>query len=132
MKTHEKIKFMRQSKHLTQGEVAEKLGMSLKGYSNIECGKTDLKESRIEQIAEALNVNKDELLQFGNKNTYHQTVKMVKDDAIGQQNIINSIDCKTQVEKLELIIEQKDKQIFLLEKQVEDLRLMLDYFRKQV
>lgn len=130
MKTCEKIKFMRQSKHLKQSEVAEKLGMSLKGYSNIECGKTDLKESRIEKIAQALNVTEEELARFGEKNTYHQTVKMVKDDGIGQQNIINNTDCKTQIEKLELIIKQKDKEISLLEKQNEDLRAMLDFLKK--
>jgi len=62
---------MRQSKHLTQAQVAEKIDMSLKGYSNIECGKTDLKESRIEKNAQALNVSKDELEHFGEKNTYH-------------------------------------------------------------
>jgi len=71
MKTCEKIRFMRQSKHLTQAQVAEKIDMSLKGYSNIECGKTDLKESRIEKNAQALNVSKDELEHFGEKNTYH-------------------------------------------------------------
>lgn len=132
MKTCEKIKFMRQSKHLKQSEVAEKLGMSLKGYSNIECGKTDLKESRIKKIAQALNVTEEELSRFGEKNTYHQTVKMVKDDGVAQvaQNIINNPDCQNKIEKLELIIEQKDKEISLLEKQNEDLRAMLDFLRK--
>jgi len=129
MKTCEKIRFMRQLKHLKQSEVAEKLDMSIKGYSNIECGKTDLKESRIEQIAQALNVTKDELEHFGEKNTYHQTVKTIKSDH-NQNNFINAPECKTQIEKLELIIEQKDKEISLMKQQNEDLRSMLDFLRK--
>jgi len=130
MKTCEKIKFMRQLKHLNQEEVAERLDMSVKGYSNIERGKTNLTEERIEQIAKALEISKEELSYFGEKNVYYQTVKMVKDDGIGQKNIINNSECKTQIEKLELIIKQKDKEISLLEKQVEDLRAMLDFLRK--
>ncbi len=130
MKTCEKIKFMRQLKHLTQSEVAEKLGMSVKGYSDIECGKTDLQMSRVEEIAEVLNIDLLELLNFGEKNVYYQTVKMVKDDGIGQKNIINNSDCQNKIEKLELIIAQKDKEINLLEKQNEDLRAMLDFLKK--
>jgi len=122
---------MRQLKHLTQSEVAEKLGMSVKGYSDIECGKTDLQISRVEEIAEVLNLDLLELLNFGEKNVYYQTVKIVKDDGIGQKNIINNTECKTQIEKLELIIKQKDKEISLLERQVEDLRAMLDFLRKE-
>jgi len=129
MKTCEKIKFMRQLKHLKQEEIAEKLGMSVKGYSNIESGKTDLQMSRIEEIAEALNVDSLELLNFGEKNVYYQTVKTIKSD-YNQNNFISDPECKTQIEKLEFIIEQKDKEIALLEKQVEDLRAMLDFLKK--
>ena len=126
MKTCEKIEFMRQLKHLNQEEVAERLDMSVKGYSNIERGKTNLTEERIEQIAKALEISKEELSYFGEKTVYYQTVKTVKND----NAIINNSECKTQIEKLELIIKQKDKEISLLEKQVEDLRAMLDFLRK--
>ena len=130
MKTCEKIKFMRQLKHLKQEEIAEKLGMSVKGYSNIESGKTDLQMSRIEEIAEALNVDSLELLNFGEKNVYYQTAKIVKDDGVAQKNIINNAECKTQIEKLQFIIEQKDKEIALMKQQNEDLRAMLDFLKK--
>jgi len=66
------------------------------------------------------------LSYFGEKTVYYQTVKTVKND----NAIINNSECKTQIEKLELIIKQKDKEISLLEKQVEDLRAMLDFLRK--
>jgi transcriptional regulator with XRE-family HTH domain len=126
MKTHEKIKFMRQLKHLNQEEVAERLDMSVKGYSNIERGKTNLTEESIEQIAEALEVSKEELSYFGEKTVYYQTVKTVKND----NTFINNPECKTQIEKLELIIEQKDKELALMKQQNEDLRAMLDFLRK--
>lgn len=53
MRMCDKIKFMRQAKSLSQEEMAEKLGLSLNGYANIERGETDVASSRIQQIAEA-------------------------------------------------------------------------------
>lgn len=130
MKAFEKIKFMRQLQGLTQEEMAEKLGISLKGYSDIERGKTNLQVSRVEEIAKILEVDLLDLLSFGEKNVYYQTAKIIKDDGAIQKNVINNSDCQHQIEKLELIIKQKDKEISLLEKQNEDLRAMLDFLKK--
>lgn len=68
MRVCEKIKFMRQVKELSQEEMAEKLGLSLNGYANIERGHADAPLSRIQQIADVFEMDLMELLSFGEKN----------------------------------------------------------------
>ncbi len=57
MSVNEKIKLVRQAKGLTQESVAEKLGMSVTTYGDIERGDKDLKISRLQDIADALDIN---------------------------------------------------------------------------
>lgn len=121
MRICEKIKFMRQLKGWSQEAMAEKLGMSLNGYSNIERGETDLQISRIEEISKTLQVDLLELMSFGEKNIFYQTGT----NNIGQYNFINDVQYKHQLEKAQLIIEQKEKEISLLNQQICDLREMI-------
>ena len=68
MKVHEKFRIMRQRKGWSQEEMAEKLYMSVNGYANIERGETDVKISRLEQIARVFEMDLLELFNFGEKN----------------------------------------------------------------
>lgn len=68
MKVCDKIKFMRQAKELSQEQMAEKLGLSLNGYANIERGETNPPLQRIEQIAKVFEIDLMELLSFGERN----------------------------------------------------------------
>lgn len=61
MEVHEAIRTMREINQLTQEQVAERLGMSINGYSKIERGKTKLSIDKLEQLAELFNVNVSEL-----------------------------------------------------------------------
>lgn len=55
-KTNEKIKQLRESKKLTQSQMAEKLHISTNTYGRLERGETELTERRLEQIAEILEI----------------------------------------------------------------------------
>jgi transcriptional regulator with XRE-family HTH domain len=112
---------MRQLKGWSQEDMAEKLGLSVNGYSNIERGETDLQISRIEEISKTLQVDLLELMSFGEKNIFYQTGT----NNIGQYNFINDVQCKHQLDKAQLIIEQKEKEISLLNQQICDLREMI-------
>jgi transcriptional regulator with XRE-family HTH domain len=59
---------MRQVRELSQEQMAEKLGLSLNGYSNIERGHVDMPLSRIQQIADVFDIDLMELFSFGEKN----------------------------------------------------------------
>ncbi len=68
MKVCDKIKFMRHVKGFSQEQMAEKLGLSLNGYANIERGETNPPLQRIEQIADVFEIDFMELMSFGEKN----------------------------------------------------------------
>jgi len=52
-----KLRLLRLKKGFSQESIAFELGISQKSYSNIENGKTELKNDRIIKLAEILEVN---------------------------------------------------------------------------
>lgn len=119
MTTQTNLRQLRAQKHLTQEQMAEKIGMSKNGYGKIERGETQLKIEKLEQIANIFDVNIQELLQ-----TDKDVNVLLGDNYSNFQN--NYYNQNQEIEKLQLIIEyqqellaQKDKQIELLEKLLE-------------
>ena len=118
MKIYEKIRFLRSSKSLSREEMAEKLGLSINGYANIERGETDVQMSRIQQIADVLDVDLMELLSFGERNVVCFT---------GNENhFLNvshdsdaSVELKNELEKAQLVIKAKDAEIAYLKEIIE-------------
>jgi len=58
-----RIKELRQSKHLSQQELAEQIGIDQRNLSNIECGNTFPSKS-LTRLAAALNIDLQELFDF--------------------------------------------------------------------
>ncbi|OFY87053.1 MAG: hypothetical protein A3F72_17775 [Bacteroidetes bacterium RIFCSPLOWO2_12_FULL_35_15] len=58
------IKKFRELKNITRETMASELSMSLSGYSKIERGEIDLTLSRIQQIAQILDVDMSQILNF--------------------------------------------------------------------
>ncbi|WP_447640692.1 MULTISPECIES: helix-turn-helix domain-containing protein [Chitinophagaceae] len=58
------IRTVRELKNLTQEYVAEKLHMSVANYSNIESGKTNITLVRLEEIANVLGVDYQNILSL--------------------------------------------------------------------
>ncbi len=63
----EKIRKIREFKGLKQGNIAEKMGMTVNGYGKIERGETTISIERLEQISNALGITVLELLHFDEK-----------------------------------------------------------------
>lgn len=63
-KVGENIKKFRELKGLTREHMAGELGMSLSGYSKIERDEVDLTLSKVERIAQVLEVNIGQILDF--------------------------------------------------------------------
>jgi cell division protein FtsB len=70
-----------------------------------------------------------ELLSFGEKNFYYLSGTN-NGGIMGQYNLANDIQCKFQLEKAHLVIEQKDKEIEHLKQQNTDLREMISLLKK--
>jgi transcriptional regulator with XRE-family HTH domain len=68
MDTGNKIKHFRLLKGFSQEKMAELLGIAPKSYGNIERNITDVNLSRLQQIADTLEVSLPRLLDFDEKN----------------------------------------------------------------
>jgi transcriptional regulator with XRE-family HTH domain len=137
MELADRIRFMREFKGWTQEETAAKLHMVVNGYAKIEHGKTDIPFSRLQQVAKLFGIEVTDLIGLNEKNLfsviagqdahannpYHSTVNVYSCEAAKFQH---------ENEKLQLIIEQKDKELSqknrevdLLQQQINDLRAMI-------
>ncbi|WP_428660147.1 helix-turn-helix domain-containing protein [Runella sp.] len=67
MKIGEKIRAIRTLKGLSQENMADLLNMKVLAYGGIERSKTDIKFSRLTQIATALQVTVGDILQFSSE-----------------------------------------------------------------
>jgi len=122
LRIYEKIKFMRTEKSISREEMAEKLGLSVNGYANIERGETDVQMSRIQQIADVLDVDLMELLSFGERNvvcfTGNENHFLTNFNNISHDST-ESIDLKNDLEKAHLIIEAKNAEVAYLKEIIE-------------
>jgi len=130
MLEHEKIRFVRQAKGLTQEEVAEKLDMSVNGYGDIERGETDVNLSRLKQIAQLFEMSLSQLFWLDEKNVFN--VLGSNNTGIGQhQNYIISsypadyFQFKIDFEKQTVLVLQKDSEIKLLHERIGDLNRII-------
>ena len=127
MRICDKIKFMRQAKELSQEQMAEKLGLSLNGYANIERGETDVASSRIQQIAEVLDSDFMELVSFGERNV----VFLTGSENHNVSNVLHISNTSNDLEKAQLIIEIKEKEIAMQQNEIEQLKKIIMLLEQQ-
>ena len=113
MEIAERIKFMRIFKGWSQDEMAAKLHMAVSGYAKIERGETDIPFSRLKQIANTFEIELPPLIGLNEKNVFNITGNH---DTHNNSSIINVYPCEAaklqhENEKLQILIEQKDKEI---------------------
>ena len=133
MSVHENIRVKRRAKGLTQEEVAEKLAMSVNGYGDIERGLSDIKLSRLEQIAELLDVELADLFADGSNNTLNM-IGTHSNGTLHNQCVINSLSpeyCELtfELEKQKLICSNKDREIEMKNQQINYLKDIIQIFK---
>jgi transcriptional regulator with XRE-family HTH domain len=123
IKINEKIKFIRSLKSLTQEQVAYKLGITTHAYAKIERGETDVNFSRLQQIAEVMEIDLPQLLSFDEKNIFNLYESKYHSQQIVQVNSsMEQAENKHELEKANLIIEQLKKEVEYLTKEVSYLK----------
>jgi transcriptional regulator with XRE-family HTH domain len=132
MEVHEKIRFLRESKNWSQEEMAEKLNMSLSGYSKIEHGDTKVSIPKLKKIAGIFETDLIELMLLGENPIYLSGI-----DAHNNNHgcyIIGSTELAFENQKLQLIIdhlkailEQKNIEIAHQKEIIELLKNDRDY-----
>jgi transcriptional regulator with XRE-family HTH domain len=130
MSVHEKIKLVRQSKGLTQEEVAEKLNMSVSGYGDIERGDSDLKLSKLEKIADLFGLSINDLFNLNDKSVLNLAYKQNQSNWHISSNSLDYLQVKTELEKQLLIIELKDKELTMKDREITYLKKMLEMTEK--
>ena len=105
---------MRDLRGVSQENMADMLGMSVLAYGEIERGKTDIKLSRLEQIAEKLGTSAAKILNFDEavSNFFDQcsTPQVVTGTNNGGQtaNNYDNKELQHQLDKAKLLSEKKD------------------------
>jgi len=139
MEVHEKIKFLRVFKGWSQEEMAERLGMVLHGYAKIERGEVDINLTRLKKIAATLGFEPAQLMGLNEKavlnllnteNSFHHKNHHDICNMSPNCHVEYSEYDKHQVEKLSLLLEQKEKEITLLNQQTNDLREMVSLLKQ--
>ncbi len=132
MKIHEKISSLRRLKKISQQKMAEKLDLTVNGYADIEHGKTDVQMSRLEEIANALEVDIYELFNFGEKNIFFLTVENspFSNHFIGQNVNCSSKEMDFEIQKLQLTLEHKNNIIEQQSKEISYLKEIIELIRK--
>lgn len=110
MEIGHKIKKVRELRNFTQEYMATQLSLSQEGYSKIEADKTKVSLERIEQIAQILQIDLFDLLNFDDKyvfNNFSNPQQRIK-------NIFGGQSSETEKELYERIIEQQKAEIEFL------------------
>ncbi len=110
-----KIKQIRELKNVSQEFVANQLGLSIRAYSKIETGETQLTINRLNEISKALGVDPIEILGFDDKQVFNNC----KDGNFGSGDgyIFNAFP--------EKLIQQYEKTIAVLEDEIKLLKSLL-------
>jgi transcriptional regulator with XRE-family HTH domain len=118
MSVNEKIRLIRESKGLTQEDVAKKLDISVNSYGDIERGNTNLKLNRLEQIAKILEISLPELIDTSDKGILNINFKNKQRDVY--------FGSSSELEKQQLIIELKDKELAMQAREIAYLKELLE------
>jgi len=129
-KPYERIKVFRTFKGWTQEKMAEKLGMSVIGYGNIERGDTNVTLSKLEEIAKVLGIELHELF-----NSQGKVIINLGENSINvgdnYQNTQAQKELEHELEKSRLIVEQQRKELSLVYQEVEHLKEIISLLKQQ-
>lgn len=116
----QRLQLLRLERNLTQEQMSEKLNLSTSAYCKIEYGETDLTLTRLNKIADILNMSAIELFTRIEGDTYNNYPKdygrvwITRDSSI--VNVDNSDDLRELVKSNSRLIDVLLKRIEELEK----------------
>jgi transcriptional regulator with XRE-family HTH domain len=126
MKVHEKIRTLREAKNWSQDEMAKRLNMSVNGYAKIERGETQAYIAKLEKIAKVFDMDLIELIP---QNGHH--IYINNQDSSSCNIMGSSTELAFEVKQLQLIINHKDKEIEMKDRENENLREIITLLKKE-
>jgi transcriptional regulator with XRE-family HTH domain len=131
----ERLKFMRLFKGLSQEEIAGRLGLSVNGYSKIERGDSDVTWSRLKGIAEAMEVQLEQLLGLTENNifTFIENRNNPKGHSQNHSHVyLTETKCAHELEKYQLLLENKELENKILQERIEKLELINELLKSKI
>lgn len=130
MKINEIIKNLRLKKNWSQREIAEKLNLSVNGYSKIERGETQINTERLEELADIFEVRIEELLP--RKEEALPKVYFIQGDHNQGNNFYNAPqEIKAEIETLKLIIKHKDELLEQQKREINQLQKLIELLQNK-
>ena len=95
------IKNIRELRNYTQAYVAEQLGISVSGYGKIERDETDITLSRLKQIAQILDTQMEQILDFNPGHIFNQYNNKLANGIVQNQQIISDTFIHQKLENIQ-------------------------------
>jgi transcriptional regulator with XRE-family HTH domain len=128
MSVNEKIRLIREAKGLTQEQVAEKLEIAPSTYGDIERGENDLKLSKLQKIAEVLEIKLSELFELNEKGA----LNMINCSDFDKKNkVYIGSSSAVELEKQLLINELQKKELAMKDREIENLSKIITLLEKE-
>ncbi|MBB1074777.1 helix-turn-helix transcriptional regulator [Rhodoferax sp. 4810] len=122
MQIKEKLKVMRALRGWSQEKMGEKLGYSAKGYAKIERGETDIKVEQLEKIAETLGIDLAQFFNLNENNVFNIIELCHHSHITGSGAVLTETQCVQELEKTQLLLQERDKEIAYLKQQIAQLQ----------
>ncbi len=125
MQIHDKLRIMRQCKDWTQEDLAEKLGWTVNTYAKIERGEADIKLDKLKKLAEVFGVDTQELVNTNEKTVFNYAENCSQNNQLQCHIILTETQCAHELEKAQLLLQERDKENVQLKKHIENLEDMI-------
>ena len=126
MSVNEKIRLIRETKGLTQEQVAEKLGISPTAYGDFERGGNDPKLSKLKKIAEILEMPLSDLVDLSDKGTLN-----INFNKQGKHYNVYLGSSNAELKEQLLINELQKKELAMKDRENENLREIIALLKRE-
>lgn len=141
MQIHEKLRVMRQCKQWTQEKLAEKLGWTINSYAKLERGEVNIKLDKLKKIAEIMGVNVEDFFNSSEKTVLNFAENCNPTNLMQGYNspsdsthihiVLTETQCANELEKVFLILKEKEKEIEYLKQQVYQLKEIIQLMKNK-
>lgn len=132
-KLRQNIRDFREDKHLTQADMAEKLGMSVTGYAKLERGESQIRVERLQQIAQILEVNIDELMTESSDGVlvFNNSTDILNNSPNFSLALGNTA-LESEIKYLKYIIDAKNELLDARDREIESLKSQITALQKVI
>ena len=126
MSVNEKIRLIRETKGLTQEQVAEKLGVSATAYGDFERGDNDPRLSKLKKLAEIFEMPLSDLIDLSDKGTLN-----INFNKQGRHNVYFG-SSNTELKEQLLINELQKKELAMKDRENDNLREIIALLKREL